>query len=420
MIGQHVVRVAGVDISCLVDQVKIVHGRDNTTGQPEAPACTLDLSFTTPEADLPPEVEIGEDLHAVTVLDGTEHDRFVGTITDIVPGWEDAGENSPNAAIVQVVAVGRLASLGRTNVGAEPWPQELDGARVARILQAAGVAVSPGTSDPGTVQILARDVDKQKALQLAQNVARDGSGILWQTRGGSIRYADALHRYATAATLELDACDIGVSPAWRRDTAGLTNGVDIAYGVAPDGGEQPRYVAEDAASKDRYGDFDQPPLATELASLADAQALGQLKLVRNSKPVWVLERIPVLVEGLDLARTSTLLELDMHDLVTVTGMPVIGALPSSAALWVEGWTETLAFGYHDMELYVSGYCRTSPPPTWNNIDPAWTWDTLPPDLTWDGLACLGPPTSLGRWDDLPASLRWGDIPPETTWDTWKG
>ena len=85
---------------------------------------------------------------------------------------------------------------------------------------------------------------------------------------------------------------------------------------------------------------------------------------------------------------------------------------------MEGWTETLAYGVHDLELTVSGYCRTSPPPRWNDADPSLTWDTAPG--SWDDAACLGPQPNLGRWDDQPATLRWDQVPPATTWNNYTG
>jgi hypothetical protein len=187
----------------------------------------------------------------------------------------------------------------------------------------------------------------------------------------------------------------------------------------PDGGEQPRYLGANATSKDRYGVYELTS-ATQLALVADATALGNLLLARNAFPVWVMDDLPVDMKGLDLDRTIALLSLDMHSLISLTGLPVAGSAPTSAALWVEGWTETLAFGVHDIELAVSGYCRTVPAPRWDDVDPNWQWDTTDPaSLMWDDTTCMGPQPNLGRWTDVPASLRWNRVPAGTTWDNWK-
>lgn len=424
MIGVHTVTLypdpgspaGAVDISCLLDDVAINHGRDDTASQPEASSATLNLSADTTDTTFPDVLEIGAAIVVATTVAGIESTRFAGRVTDVSLGWEESGDDTPNTLIGQVTAVGSLADLGARVVGDVPWPQELDGARVAAVLAAAGVILDPVTSDPGTVQILARDVDSQPALTVAQSVATDAGGILWETRAGEIRYADANHRRKTLPGLELDSCDVLVSPTWRRTTEGMINAVSIGYGTVPAGGEQPRYVAE----RDPYRNTGIRGFTTEtqLAELNDAAAMGNLLLTRNHTPVWIMSALPVDVAGLDVDRTGELLELDLHDLVALTGLPVAGTAPTNTSLWIEGWTERIAFGEHEIGLLVSGYCRTVPAPQWDDTPPGWTWDTLPPAMTWDDMTCLGPQPSLGRWSDVPASLRWDQVDPATTWDNW--
>jgi hypothetical protein len=422
MVGMHSVTVAGVDISCLVDVVDVNHGRDDSTTQPEAGSATIDFT-ATPLDPLPPAVEIGATVVVSTTTTHGTSTRFTGTLSDMTLGWDDAGPETPDTGVGQLVCVAPLAMLGRRVVGDVPWPTELDGARVARIMAAAGIALNPAYSDPGTVNVLGRDVDSQPALDLAQEVAGDAGGILWHSRSGDIRYADAGHRRNTAPALELDACDILVTPSWRRTTEGLVNEVSIGYGTPPldeegnEDGEQPRVYAYAGASAAKYGRYFYTA-ATMLAAQADAQAMANLLMVRNSAPVWLMAALPVDVANLSDTDYEALLGLDVHSLLTLTGLPAIGAAPTSAALWVEGWSETLAYGVHDLELVVSGYCRTSPPPRWDDLNPAWTWDALPPAMTWDDATCVGPMPNYGRWNDVPATLRWDQIPPATTWDTW--
>lgn len=415
-IGEHVVTVAGVDVSCLVDSVTISHGRDDSGSQPEASSATLELS-TNAQDLLPAGVEISAPVLITTSTGTVTLERFAGRLTDITLGWEEAGEATPDAGVGQLVAVGTLAELGRRVVGDIPFPKELDGARVARVMAAAGVTLNPAFSDPGTVDLLPRDIDATAALDAAHDAAVDGSGVLWQTRAGEIRYADADHRRGSPASLTLDACDVLVTPSWRRTIEGLVNEVSIGYGVAPEGGEQPRYVATSPESVTRYGRYGYSA-GTALATLADAQEMGNLLLARNGSPVWVMAALPVDVAGLSDEDYEALLSLELHSLVALTGLPAIGSAPTAANLWVEGWKETLTFGGHELELVVSGYCRTVPPPRWDDVDPTWLWNAIPPTLTWDAIACLGPPINIGRWNDQPATLRWDQLDPTVTWDTY--
>lgn len=404
-----------LDVSCLVDSVSIQHGRQDSTGQPEASTATVDLDLG--DLDLPTGVDIGSVVHVTTELEnGASSVRFHGRVTDLNLGWDDAGEATPDATVGQMVAASMLADLGRRVVGAEPWPQELDGARVARILDLAGVDTNPNTSDPGTVQIIPTDVDRRDALGVAAEVAESAGGLVWQTKAGEVRYADASHRKGIPVSLALDACQILVTPTWQRTLQGMINSASVAYGVDAEGGDPPSVHGESAASIARYGYYEYSA-TTLLATAADANNVLGLILARNSTPVWVMVNLPVAVKDLDAETTDALLGLDVHSLLNLTGLPLVTAgAPTSAVLWVEGWTEKLAYGDHELELVVSGYCRTSPPPEWDDVSPSLTWDAM--DMTWDQAACFGPPVETGRWADVPASLRWDQVAPATTWDSW--
>ena len=408
-----------IDITCLIDELTIKHGRTDTTSQPLASTATIDISLDTGEQDIPDGLDVGAIIRVSTQLPDITSTRFVGKVTDVNLGWDDAGADTPEAVVMQVIATGELGDLGRRVVGSEPWAQELDGARVARILAAAGVNLTGDSSDPGTVQINPRDVDAQPALELAQSVANSAGGIVWQTRDGFVRYADANHRRGAVAGLRIDSCDVQVTPIWQRNIDGLVNTVSIGYGVAVEGGEQPRYTATNQPSRDKFGRFELSQ-ATELAELADAEAFGQLLLTRQGFPVWLMSALPVDVDGLADAETVALLSMDVNDLLELTGMPAVDAVPTSTSLWVEGWTERLAYGVHELALNVSGFCRTAPPPQWDAVPDRWTWDIVDAALTWDAVSCLGPQPPQGRWVDVPATTRWDQVANTITWDTWKG
>jgi hypothetical protein len=367
-------------------------------------------------------MDIGASLVVETQHGGTWFPRFVGTVTDVGLTW-DVGRGTYGAEpdVVprgQVMGAGALAGTGRRYIGDVPWPQESDGARAGRILAAAAATV--GQVDPGTVQLLPRDVDRKAALELLGDTANDGGGVVWESADGLLNYADADHRRNTPPAATLDACDVLMAPHWSKTAAGLVNDVAVAYGIPPDGGDQPVVTTTNAASIAAYGRYAYS-VTTELAALADAQARAQTLTVRGGYPAWNVTDLPLDLSVLDDALTDLVLGLEVHDLLQLVGQPAGTPSPGAVnSLWIEGWTERLTYGGHELTFSVSAYCRTVPPPRWNDVSPSQTWDSTLPSATWDSASCLGPQPSLGRWDDTAASLRWDEVPAATTWDTWKG
>lgn len=427
MIGTHTVNVypqadapAGTpeDITCLIDEMTINHGRSDTTAQPEPSSATVNFTVG-PGAPLPAVLDMGAWVKAETTVAGMTFTRFIGRVTDLSVNWDDAGEHTPDNGAGQLTAIGGLADYGRRVIGDAPFPQELDGARIARVFSVAGLVLDPTYSDPGTVQVIPRDVDRRAALEVARDTANSAGGLIWTTRDGLIRYADSEHRRGTTVQLDLDACDVLVTPTWVRNLDGLVNEVSMTYGVAPaSGGDPPNHHAINEASQGRYGVYDYS-VTVELATLADATAATSLILAQNGAPVWLLQELPLDVAGLTVTETQTLLGLEMHALLRVGGLPETGQTPTNIAAWLEGWTERLAFGEHEITLAVSDYCRTSPPPRWNDMAPEMTWDTTAG--TWDAAACVGGPLpNLGTWDTVAASVRWDQLDPGDTWDSVAG
>jgi hypothetical protein len=403
----------GTQIECQVLSATIHHGRDDPGSQPEASTAVLELVGA-----LPSEAAIGTHIEILAELAGVGYPRFDGEITDVAVGWDTVDLTRP-----RIIAAGYLSRMGRRPIGDVPWPAELDGARVARILDLAGFTPDPTATDPGTVQILARDVDRQPALALAQAVASDGGGILWQDRAGVIAYADALHRRGAAVRLEVAACDVGIGLGWEASLEGLVNEAHVRYGDPPaGGGEQPEVTASDPVSIDARGLYG-ASLSTQIATAQDAQRRADEIVARQSDPAWVLGGLEIDLAILDPARTLELLEaVEIHELVSITGLPETSPA-TSALLWVEGWRESIegveGGGISWRVSYAtSDYCRTSAPPQWDDMQPEITWATIDPAKTWDGATCLPPQPSRHRWHDVPASMRWATLDPSITWDAW--
>lgn len=361
-------------------QLVIRHGRSSVDQQPDAATATLVVdraAFTElPTIGDELRVELGADVRwwlGLTDAAWTAaRPRFVGELTDVTVS---ARSDITGPQLVTLAAVTRRARLGRTFVGGAPWPQELDGARAARILDdAAGLTVAAG--DPGTVQVLARDVDRQPALGLLDDLARSTGGVLVETRDGAIRWHDAAHRSARPPAVTLPAADVIAPAATAQSLAGLVNSLTVHYG----GSEQLQLAA--SASVDRYGP-QAADVPTELATRADARLFGRLLLGRRARPRWSTPGLTV-----DLIRTvpdadtaGRLLGLEFGDLLAVTGFPSAGPF-STAQLWVEGWTETVTRTGWRLAVDVSDYQLTATPLRWRDVPPDLAWSDVPTDLAW--------------------------------------
>jgi len=406
------------DHSCVVSSATIHHGRDDPASQPDASTATIELIGA-----LPAGVDIGTVVRVLADLGASQsRSRFAGKVTDVAVHWDDVDQ--PMATLI---CAGQVADMGRAVIGDTPWPAELDGARAARAISLAGVYTDPTLQDPGTVTVLARDVDAQPALVVAGDAAEDGAGMLWQDRSGRVAYADALHRRNAPIALELDACHVPLDATWSKAIEGLANDLRIRYGIVPtDGTDQAELHVTQASSISTYGRYD-ASITTRLQDQAAAQQRADLILARQAVPAWVLSGLGLPLELLpaeDWSLVVALLTLDVGSLLSVTGLPA-GSPYTSALVWVEGWTETIEAavgggpGHWQIDLATSDYCATAAVPRWDDVDAAITWDTYG-SATWDGASCLPPTPSRGRWDDTASSLRWDTVDDTITWDTWAG
>jgi hypothetical protein len=131
--------VGGEDWSGLVPgTVTVRHGRTTPREQPDASTLTVTLPERSPAASW-----LGQPVTLDAVLDDVPLRRFTGRVTDAVGTWV-AGVNpgDPPTPYTTIVATGSMAGLGRRVIGDTPWPAESDGARVARILDAATSTIS--------------------------------------------------------------------------------------------------------------------------------------------------------------------------------------------------------------------------------------------------------------------------------------
>lgn len=274
--------------------------------------------------------------------------------------------------------------------------------------------------DPGTVAVLARDVDRRYALELLDALAVDSQAELVELRDGRLEWHDALHRDADDPDVELTADQLLDDLVWAQTLAGLVNDLVVEYGEPDVDDVRPtvRIVDEVSAGDPNIGPAE-ATLSTQLAAEVDAQTLAVTTVGRRSRPTWQLDGVAVdLLRTLDPATARKVLGLEFGDLVAVAGQPASAPL-RSGRLWVEGWTETITRKAWRMAFDVSDYGATGPPIRWADVDADLSWSDVPASISWLGATSWRPPHSTaGRWTDGPARLRWTDLDPAVTWSTY--
>jgi hypothetical protein len=424
---------AGVELPGeAIGPVTIRRGRPDADQRP-APstlsvALVAELLPALPELGDAVRVELGPDLLDALALafPALAATRFVGTVTN--------AQLLPARGVVSLVAAGAKARAALYPIGDEPWPAELDGARATRILAQLvdhDPTIELGTIDPGTVTVLGRDVDRQPAAALLDDLAAYTGGDCWETRAGELVWHDARHRQDVSPSIELAARHVLVDPRFTKSLDGLVTDLTVGYGLEvfdPGDGSTSQAtvrVADTSAPIQQLAARVSTPIASEF----DAQRYAVATVGRRSRARWAVPDLEVdMLRTLDPDTREALLYAEPAELVRLVGMPSTAPFVTSQ-LWLEGWVETYTRAAWRMSLAVTPRGLTGAQARWIDIPDTWqppppaepqtlTWLSEPfAGYSWIGTAgwWIAEDIDQGRWADVPASLRWGNYPSETEW-----
>ena len=399
------VTIAGVvQTSTTLQDGTITYGRNDFFEATQPSYCNLELlnlDGTSPVVELLDTVVI-----EVQDTTGTYVKLFTGEVSGVYNRFEGAGlGGKPNT--LQIQAIGALGLLVKRYAGGVAYPEELDGARIQRILEEtlfvawedisntqtwndfttetwANYGVQGiDTIDAGRYEMLARSAQVQQAYELTDITQQSGLGYLYDTADFEIGYADAERRTDNYATnlIELDANLVNADIQTRLQTADIVNSVVIQY-------DDP--ILEEAAQNDtsinNYGLLEEIR-STILAQTLDAQEQATNFVNYRGTPRTSLEAVSVNLAHSDMTNTvrDDLLAVTMDTLLYLDNIPV-GLIPEGYFEgFVEGWTWTL--GRKNLELTMS---------VSNSI-----YSTL--DVQWEDY------NSVIQWQNLDNSTRWLDV-----------
>jgi len=399
------VTIAGtVQTSTILEDATITYGRNDFFEATQPSYCNLELlnlDGTSPIVEL-----LDTILIEVTDSTGAYVKLFTGEVSGVYNRFAGAGAaGKPNT--LQIQAIGALGLLVKRYAGSVAYPEELDGARITRILEEtlyvawedisntftwndfttetwANYGVQGiDTIDPGRYEVLARPAEIEQAYNLTDTTQQSALGYLYDTPEFEIGYADAERRSANYTTnlIELDANLVNADIQTRLQTADIVNSVVIQY-------DDPvlEVAAQNDTSINNYGLLEEVR-STILAQTADATEQATNFVNYRGTPKVSLEEVTVNLAHSDMTNTvrDNLLGVSMDTLLYLDNIPVGLIAEGYNEGFVEGWTWTL--GRNNLELTMS---------VSNSI-----YSTL--DVQWEDY------NSVIQWQNLDNATRWLDV-----------
>jgi hypothetical protein len=396
------VTIAGVvQTSTTLQDGTITYGRNDFFEATQPSYCNLELlnlDGTSPVVELLDTVVI-----EVQNTAGTFVKLFTGEVSGVYNRFEGAGlGGKPNT--LQIQAIGALGLLVKRYAGAVAYPEELDGARIQRILEETlfiawedlsntqtwndfttetwdtyGIQ-GIDTIDPGRYEVLARPADVEQAYELTDTTQQSGLGYLYDTPEFEIGYADAERRSTNYATnlIELDANLVNADIQTRLQTADIVNSVVIRY-------DDPilEVVAQNDTSINNYGLLEEIR-ATILAETVDATEQATNFVNYRGTPKVSLEAVSVNLAHSDMTNTvrDDLLAVTMDSLLYLDNIPVGLIVEGYFEGFVEGWTWTLGRKNLELTMSVSNSIYSTLDVQWEDYNSVIQWQNLDNTTTW--------------------------------------
>ena len=336
------VTIAGtVQTSTTLEDATITYGRNDFFEATQPSYCNielLNLDGTSPAVELLDTIVI-----EVTDSSGAYVKLFTGEVSGVYNRFAGAGAvGKPNT--LQIQAVGALGLLVKRYAGAVAYPEELDGARITRILEetlytawedlsgtftwndfttetwATYGVQGIDTIDAGRYEVLARPAEIDQAYNLTDTTQQSALGYLYDTPDFEIGYADAERRSENYATnlIELDANLVNADIQTRLQTADIINSVIIQY-------DDPvlEVAAQNDTSINTYGLLEEVR-STILAQTADATEQATNFVNYRGTPKVSLEEVTVNLSNSDMTNTvrDNLLGVSMDSLLYLDNIPV--------------------------------------------------------------------------------------------------
>jgi hypothetical protein len=367
------VTVAGVEYTGqTLNGLAIHYGRPTIWDQARSSYATISI-LNTSDTDYAFEIN---DTVVVEIQDsdGTEITVFTGKTTDISNSIQASGANA-TVAVQTITAVGPFAQMARAIVGTTNYPKEYDDDRITRILTEAGVTIDV-VDTPGVYELQERPSDPQDAYTLATYYAGMCFGYMYETKTGSVGYANESRRTIDVEAngyLDIDEGYInwrGINS--RKSISDIVNRIILFY----KNGQSK--TAEDTASISNYG-LIEARINTELEQGDQAQNISDRYVSLRSVPETNFSSFSINLDNpnLTVLDLDDLINIEMGTAVQISNLPnAISSINYTG--FVEGWVLVIDQSQALLTLTTSDSTYSVVPIRWQDVDPLTEWLDLDP------------------------------------------
>ena len=370
------VTVAGVEYTGqTLNGLAIHYGRPTIWDQARSSYATISILNTT---DTDYAFEINDTVVVeIQDSDGTEITVFTGKTTDISNAIQASGANA-TVAVQTITAVGPFAQMARAIVGTTNYPKEYDDDRITRILTEAGVTIDV-VDTPGVYELQERQSDPQDAYTLATYYAGMCFGYMYETKTGSVGYANESRRTINVNNngyLDIDEGYInwrGINS--RKSISDIVNRIILFY----KNGQSK--TAEDTASISNYG-LIEARINTELEQGDQAQNISDRYVSLRSVPETNFSSFSINLDNPNLTALDLddLINIEMGTALQISNLPnAISSINYTG--FVEGWVLVIDQSQALLTLTTSDSTYSVVPIRWQDVDPTIQWEDIDPTAT---------------------------------------
>lgn len=367
------VTIGGVDLTGnTLNGVRISYGRPSIWDQARASYATIDI-LNVNNTDFGFEIN---DSVVIKVQDSSAIDVtvFTGVVTEISNQIAVSGSNA-TVAIQTITAVGPFAQMSRTIVGNSNWPQEYDDNRLTRIFTDAGVSVDVVDS-PGVYEFTSRSKNPKDAYTLAASYASQAFGYIYETKTGTVGYANESRRTVDVdlnGYLDIDEGYInwrGINS--RKSISDILNRVILFYK------NNAEVTSDDAHSISQYGLYE-GTITTELENMDEAQNVADRFVSLRSIPETNFSSFNINLDNPNITAgdLDDLININMGTAIQIDNLPN-PISPITYKGFVEGWSLVIDRSQALLTIISSDSVYSVVPIRWQDVDPTTEWDDLDP------------------------------------------